>query len=1571
MTKDIVMKKLAVVIPARNEETNLPALIERITASLSKKDIDFEIITIVDKSTDNTLEVAKNLEKQYQLRVYEKEGTPGKGYSLIEGFEKSDAEYFAFIDADLQYPPEKLTEMLELAEKNNHGVVVAARNSYHGSRIRSIGSQLSRKIVGKLLMGLNTDTQSGLKIFRSDIFAHIDRAAIGAWSFDITLLVTAKELGYTLGEIKIDFKVRDEGESKVSFIKTAYNIIKDALKLKIKEKKIYYHNNSQIEPTNHIGKSLSYRGKKYTTHTNLHHDLTTIVTFKKTQKIFIALLLLFILLSFVTSPLKTGVSIIAILSAIYFADVLFTLYLTLKSLHFPPEIAFTKEEVDSVNDKNLPTYTILCPLYKESEVIGQFVENISKLDWPKNKLDVILLLEEDDVKTIETAEKLKLPKYVRTKIVPHSYPKTKPKACNYGLHNAKGDYLVIYDAEDKPDTDQLKKAYLAYQKLDDHIVCIQAKLNYYNTEQNLLTKLFTAEYSLWFDVILPGLQSIDTIIPLGGTSNHFKTKRLVELGGWDPFNVTEDCDLGVRIFKKGYKTSIIDSTTYEEANSQLNNWIRQRSRWIKGYFQTYLVHMRDPIKFVKEHRGHSLIFQLIIGLRISFILINPILWLTTISYFVFYNYVGTTIEALYPSIVFYMAVFSLIFGNFLYLYNYMIGLAKKEKWGTIKFVFIVPFYWILMSVAAVKAFYQLIVKPYYWEKTHHGLDKAASQSTPKQIIERPSWNWAFNTKATYNKYADTLAEYVPAFKSQTVKNGGILILSTFVANLANFIYNAYLGREVNLSQFGTVSLISNIFTIAAVFSNSLGKTTAYKTAYVFGKLKNINKDFYLYIRRYTWLFSLATTSIWLFAIPFMADFFNESDYAPFFLFTPYWMITFVGSVNSGFLSGAHKFNILGLSILVESFSKVILAIIAVETGYANLVYAVIPASIFLTFLFESYTVSRIKSEFTKEDPDISFPGGFYISSIFTKISSVVFLSADVILAKHYLAPETAGLYALLSLAGKMVYFLGNLFGQFVIPIISKEEGKKAQTAAVFYKLLAGSSLFAFFGFLGIGMFGFYTVPILFGKNAVATVTYLPLYALSMLIFSIATTVVSYHQVKKHYVFAVIPLIFAAFEVGLISISHHTIASFVNIIAGLALLQLITLSLMHFFYPQLTRLVKDLISESDEFEPIPSKKRILIFNWRDTRHVWSGGAEVYVHEIAKRWVEQGHKVAVFCGNDRKNPKNEIIDGVKIIRRGGFFTVYFWAVIYYAVKLKKYYDVVVDSENGIPFFSPLFVKKPVILLVHHVHKDVILNEVKLPKYLLPFAYIAKQLETLLMPTIYRNSKIVAVSDSTKGDLYKLGFKGEIDVVNPGIEKNKFKKAKKSELPTILYLGRIKYYKSLDTLIKAFEKVLIHIPSAKLILAGFGEAQKQLEIMTKHMGLMEKVNFLGRVSEEQKVTLLSKSWVFVYPSTMEGWGITAVEASASGTAVIASDVPGLRDSVKNPTTGLLVEKCNIDEFAKAIVGVLKDDKLRKSFENEGIKWAENHTWDSSAQRFMNVITRNSEKDLNYNYSLVLKGR
>lgn len=209
---------------------------------------------------------------------------------------------------------------------------------------------------------------------------------------------------------------------------------------------------------------------------------------------------------------------------------------------------------------------------------------------------------------------------------------------------------------------------------------------------------------------------------MGGTSNHFKTRIIRELDGWDAFNVTEDCDLGIRLAKRGYSTSIVDSVTLEEANSDAKNWFWQRTRWIKGYIQSYWVHMRDLKSFkLTWKEPHAITWQLIVGGKIGSMFINPIMWAITISYFIFRATLGPVIESFYPAPILYMAVTCIIFGNFLYMYYYMLGCAKREQYDLIKYAYLVPLYWMAMSAAAWVSLYKLIVAPHQWFKTQHGL----------------------------------------------------------------------------------------------------------------------------------------------------------------------------------------------------------------------------------------------------------------------------------------------------------------------------------------------------------------------------------------------------------------------------------------------------------------------------------------------------------------------------------------------------------------------------------------------------------------------------------------------------------------------------------------------------------------------------------------------------------------------------------------------------------------------------------------------------------------------------------
>ncbi len=425
----------------------------------------------------------------------------------------------------------------------------------------------------------------------------------------------------------------------------------------------------------------------------------------------------------------------ALATIFYVGFSVYKFYLVYRALAYNMELPVNPEELRSLTDRELPVYTLLVPVYREAEVLPELLSALSRLDYPTTKLDIQVLMEQDDQATIAAYDKWAPPSQFHRIIVPAGGPKTKPKACNYGLIHSRGEFVVIFDAEDLPEPDQLKKVLAAFAKAPPEVACIQSKLNYYNSGQNILTQWFTVEYSMWFDLFLPGLSATKAPIPLGGTSNHFKKSVLVEIGAWDPYNVTEDADLGVRLFKRGYQTAIIDSTTFEEANSRVYNWIRQRSRWIKGYIQTWLVHMRNPRKLIREIGYKAFFsFHFVVGGTFFAALLNPIYWLlTTLWFLVQWQF----IQVIYPGVVYVMGALALFVGNFAFTYMNVAGALRREQYGMVKYALLSPIYWGLASIAAWMGLIQLLYKPHFWEKTMHGL-QAAEDLTGQEPVEESS-----------------------------------------------------------------------------------------------------------------------------------------------------------------------------------------------------------------------------------------------------------------------------------------------------------------------------------------------------------------------------------------------------------------------------------------------------------------------------------------------------------------------------------------------------------------------------------------------------------------------------------------------------------------------------------------------------------------------------------------------------------------------------------------------------------------------------------------------------------------
>ena len=437
------------------------------------------------------------------------------------------------------------------------------------------------------------------------------------------------------------------------------------------------------------------------------------------QKIGLVILLIVFVVALVLWPVATVITLIAITSLVFLAGTAFKFFISLRGARFDLIERVSQSEVEALDDSELPRYTVLVPVFKEANIVAQLVKNLGSIDWPKNRLEVFVLIEESDDETRAAFEASSPPEHFQVITVPAGHPQTKPRACNVGLFFATGDYLVIFDAEDTPEPDQLKKAFISFQRGGDTTVCVQAALNYFNARENVLTRMFSLEYGYWFDYMLSGLDSLDLPIPLGGTSNHFRTEALKSLGGWDPYNVTEDADLGIRASALGYRVGVVNSATMEEANKSIPNFIRQRSRWIKGYMQTTLVHARRPGALIRQIglvRFCSFVL-LIAGTPATFLGVLPFYILTLMSLALPSDFVAQ----FFPVWLLWGCFVNFTIGSSVMVYLSMMGPFKRGTFALVPWALLNPLYWILHSIASYKALWQLITKPHYWEKTEHGL----------------------------------------------------------------------------------------------------------------------------------------------------------------------------------------------------------------------------------------------------------------------------------------------------------------------------------------------------------------------------------------------------------------------------------------------------------------------------------------------------------------------------------------------------------------------------------------------------------------------------------------------------------------------------------------------------------------------------------------------------------------------------------------------------------------------------------------------------------------------------------
>ncbi len=364
-------------------------------------------------------------------------------------------------------------------------------------------------------------------------------------------------------------------------------------------------------------------------------------------------------------------------------------------------------------------------------------------------------------------------------------------------------------------------------------------------------------------------------------------------------------------------------------------------------------------------------------------------------------------------------------------------------------------------------------------------------------------------------------------------------------------------------------------------------------------------------------------------------------------------------------------------------------------------------------------------------------------------------------------------------------------------------------------------------------------------------------------------------------------------------------------------------------------------------------KILVINWQDIKNPFGGGAEVHLHEIFSRLAKRGHDITLLASSFHDAPEEEIIDGIRVIRKGNrnLFNFYVRGM-YHDLRQKNKFDVVVDDINKIPFYTPAFVKEPLAGIALHFFGKTIYKETN-PVFA-SYVFVTER----VVPLVYKNIPFATISNSTQREMVEMGFSEDrVEVIPTGVDTNLYNMDVPSppqDHPIIGYLGRIKKYKSVDHVISAFAKIAGEYPKAELLIVGDGDNVNDLKAIAHKTGFLSRISFTGKVSEKEKVELVRSMTFLANPSAKEGWGLTVIEANACGKTVIAADVPGLRDSVVDNRTGLLYRYGDIDLLAEKMRLLLSDARIRHDLEQEAIRWASKFTWDNSADKMESFLQK-----------------
>lgn len=708
---------VSVVVPTRNDRRFLRRCVEEVDDAMRAIDREYELIVVDDRSIDGTPELARSLQDRYPVRVVEQAGKRGRSVALKEGVDQAVGASIVLLDPDVRFATADFGAMLG---KLDDATIVVANRSRYATLWHAVFGRAFRWVFGNLLLSVEADIRSGIKMFRRSLLHSLrfDPEFDPRLGYDAVLLYHAKRAGWNVASVPVGYTrpVFHHGFGAAVAVRAllAFDVVRLTLS----------HALRSVLPFLYPPAPIEYFSAGFT-NVNDYLFLTSAqsakghITRETVSLAFVAVLAGAAFMFGVSSGF--GVPLLTVIafgiSAMYVTLMSFKVAMLAASMPTANE-TIGPEDLAAVTDEELPVVSILIPLYREKDIIPQIFRYLSDFDYPQEKLDIIFILESTDTETAEAFLAMHPPSHFKALLSPDVFPKTKPKAMNVAFGQAKGDVVVIFDAEVLPERDQLKKAYLTFKR-NPGAMYLHSRMDVYNAETNWITHLYTAEFSYFYHYFMPGLVASKYPVPISGHSTYFRKHVIEKVGAWDAYNVAEDCDIGIRLYRKGFGSGMmLDSHTWEQSTTTIPTWVRQRTRWIQGFIQTSMVQLRYPFLLKRELKSwkNFIVFLMLVPGNVVLNILNIVQW----AMFALWHMTHAPfLQVAYSGVTLYMATTCFILGNFFFTFFGLYALYVRKHYSSVPWGFLMFVYWIMLGIATVRATLHLFLHPHKWDKTQH------------------------------------------------------------------------------------------------------------------------------------------------------------------------------------------------------------------------------------------------------------------------------------------------------------------------------------------------------------------------------------------------------------------------------------------------------------------------------------------------------------------------------------------------------------------------------------------------------------------------------------------------------------------------------------------------------------------------------------------------------------------------------------------------------------------------------------------------------------------------------------